>query len=80
MRAIILAWAISIYVTPSIAATTKYYVIVDPITQLCAIVDAKPKDPTRVVVTMSGLYIGREEAERGLKSIMGCTNYRARRA
>ena len=80
MRSIVLACAISFYVTPSAATTTKYYVVVDPITQLCTIVDAKPKDPTRVVVTMSSLYIGREEAERGLMSIMGCTNYRARRA
>ena len=80
MRSIILGWAIALYVTPSAASTTKYYVIVDPVTQLCTLEDTKPKDPTRVVVTMSSLYIGREEAERGLKNIIGCTNYRARGA
>lgn len=78
MVSILLAGAISLCVTPGAAAKTIYYVIVDPITQLCTIVDAKPKDPTRVVVTMSSLYLGRAEAERGLRSIMGCTNYRAR--
>ena len=77
---IIVTWAISLYVTSSFAATTIYYVIIDPITQYCTIVDAKPKESTRVVVTMSSRYIGRAEAERGLMSIMGCMNYRARGA
>ena len=72
MLGFILAGAISLCVSPGAAA------IVDPITQVCTIVEAKPKDPTRVVVTMSGHYLGRAEAERGLRSIMGCTNYRAR--
>ena len=80
MLGFILAGALSLCVSPGAAAKTIYYVVVDPITQLCTIVEAKPKDPTRVVVTMSSLYIGREEAERGLMSIMGCTNYRARGA
>ena len=82
MLSFILAGAISLCVSPGAAAKTIYYVVVDPITQLCTIVDAKPEDATRVVVTMSSLYIdiGREEAERGLRSIMGCTNYRARGA
>jgi hypothetical protein len=53
--------------------STEYYVVHDPATKKCTIVDKKPTSTTTTVVS-NGVFKTRTEAETGMKSIKVCTS------
>ncbi len=53
-------------------ASTEYYVVHDPATKKCTIVDKKPTSTTTTVVG-NGVFKTRTEAETGIKTIKVCT-------
>ena len=65
------AFAQTTVVTPSTA--TEYYVVRDPTTKRCTIVDQKPTTTTTTIVD-NGIFKTRTEAESGMKTIKVCTD------
>ena len=57
-------------VTPG--ASTEFYVVRDPATKKCTIVDQKPTTTTTTIVD-NGTYKTRTEAESGMKTTKVCT-------
>lgn len=55
------------------AAAGEYYVVRDPTTRRCTIVDQKPAGTTTTVVD-NGIFKTRTEAETGMKTIKVCTD------
>jgi hypothetical protein len=53
------------------AVTTEYYVVRDPATKKCTIVDKKPTTTTTIVD--NGIFKTRAEAETGMKTMKVCT-------
>jgi hypothetical protein len=51
--------------------TTEYYVVRDPATKKCTIVDKKPTTTTTIVD--NGIFKTRTEAETGMKTMKVCT-------
>jgi hypothetical protein len=55
------------------AVTTEYYVVRDPATKKCTIVDKKPTTTTTIVD--NGIFKTRAEAETGMKTMKVCTTH-----
>jgi hypothetical protein len=53
------------------AVTTEYYVVRDPATKKCTVVDKKPTTTTTIVD--HGIFKTRTEAESGMKTMKICT-------
>lgn len=51
--------------------TTEFYVVRDPATKKCTIVDKKPTTTTTIVD--NGIFKTRTEAETGMKTMKVCT-------
>jgi len=51
---------------------TEYYVVRDPATKKCTIVDQRPTGTTTTIVD-NGIFKTRPEAETGMKTIKVCT-------
>lgn len=51
--------------------STEYYVVKDPTTKKCTIVDKKPTTTTTIVD--NGVFKTRTEAETGMKTMKVCT-------
>lgn len=72
-KALIAALALS-YSASALAQTavvSEYYVVRDPTTKKCTIVDKKPTTTTTIVD--NGIFKTRAEAETGMKTIKVCT-------
>lgn len=75
MRKFLLAGAMAAgVIVPASAQTTvtEYYVIQDPSTKRCTIVDQRPSSSTSVVLDL-GIFRTRTEAELGMKRTKVCT-------
>jgi hypothetical protein len=60
------------YVVPA-AAQTTYYIVRNPSTRHCEIVDQRPVSQTETVVSPDGVvYKNRVEAENGMKTVKVC--------
>ena len=60
------------YVVPA-AAQTTYYIVRNPTTRHCEIVDQKPVTQTQTVVSPDGaIYKTRVEAQDGMKTVKIC--------
>lgn len=57
--------------TPALAA--EFFVVQDPGTKRCTIVDQKPTTTTTTVIG-NGTYTSRTEAETAMKSVQVCTS------
>ncbi|HVT28276.1 MAG TPA: hypothetical protein VHE81_09710 [Lacipirellulaceae bacterium] len=53
--------------------TTEFYVVRDPATKKCTIVDKKPTTTTTIVD--NGIFKTRTEAETGMKTMKVCTTH-----
>jgi hypothetical protein len=73
-RFVILAAAAAIMSSAVYAQATEYYVVQDPATKKCTIVDKKPITTTSVVVGDGKVFKTRTEAETGMKTMKVCTN------
>ncbi|MDB5620436.1 hypothetical protein [Tardiphaga sp.] len=76
MRKFLMASAIGAFaVTSAFAQTTtvstEYYVVRDPATKKCTVVDKKPTTTTTIVD--NGTYKTKTEAETGMKTTKVCT-------
>lgn len=61
------------YVLPAAAQTTTYYVVRNPTTRHCRIVDQRPVTHTETVVGPDGVvYKTRTEAENAMKTVKVC--------
>jgi hypothetical protein len=73
MKKSLLAGAFALAFTgAAFAQVTEYYVVHDPATKKCTIVDKKPTSTTTTVVS-NGVFKTRTEAETGMKTIKVCT-------
>ena len=76
MKKISLSALIAFAATSALAQTTtvheEYYVVRDPATKKCRIVDQKPTTTTTIVD--NGIFKTRAEAETGMKTIKVCTD------
>jgi hypothetical protein len=73
MKKSLLAGAFALAFTgAAYAQATEYYVVHDPATKKCTIVDKKPTSTTTTVVS-NGVFKTRTEAETGMKTIKVCT-------
>jgi hypothetical protein len=75
-KILISAAALAAFTVSAVAQTavaTEYYVVRDPATKKCTIVDAKPTGTTTTVVD-NGVFKTRTEAETGMKTIKVCTD------
>jgi hypothetical protein len=76
MKKIALGAFLAFAATSALAQTTtvheEYYVVRDPHTQKCTIVDQKPTTTTTIVD--HGTFKTREEAETGIKTMKVCTD------
>ena len=57
--------------TPAFAQSAEFYVVQDPSTKKCTIVDKKPTTTTTIVD--NGIFKTRTEAETGMKTMKVCT-------
>jgi hypothetical protein len=76
MKKFVLSALIAFAATSAIAQTavsTEYYVVRDPATQKCTIVDKKPTTTTTIVD--NGIFKTRAEAETGMKTMKVCTTH-----
>jgi hypothetical protein len=67
--ALTLSFGISAYAQT--AVVSEYYVVRDPTTKKCTIVDKKPTGTTTTIVD-NGVFKTREEAVTGMKTIKVC--------
>jgi hypothetical protein len=76
MKKFALSALIAFAATSALAQTTtvheEYYVVRDPATKKCRIVDQKPTTTTTIVD--NGIFKTRAEAETGMKTIKVCTD------
>jgi hypothetical protein len=76
MKAFALSAIIAFAATSALAQATtvheEYYVVRDPVTKKCRIVDQKPTTTTTIVD--NGIFKTRAEAETGMKTIKVCTD------
>jgi hypothetical protein len=76
MKKFVLSALIAFAATSAIAQTkvsTEYYVVRDPATKKCTIVDKKPTTTTTIVD--NGIFKTRSEAETGMKTMKVCTEH-----
>jgi hypothetical protein len=76
MKKFVLSALIAFAATSAIAQTavsTEYYVVRDPATKKCTIVDKKPTTTTTIVD--NGIFKTRAEAETGMKTMKVCTTH-----
>jgi hypothetical protein len=76
MKKFVLSALIAFAATSAIAQTTvstEYYVVRDPATKKCTIVDKKPTTTTTIVD--NGIFKTRSEAEAGMKTMKVCTEH-----
>lgn len=67
--ALTLSFAVSAYAQT--AVVSEYYVVRDPSTKKCTVVDKKPTGTTTTIVD-NGVFKTREEAVTGMKTIKVC--------
>lgn len=67
--ALTLLFGVSVYAQT--AVVSEYYVVRDPTTKKCTIVDKKPTGTTTTIVD-NGVFKTREEAVTGMKTIKVC--------
>lgn len=75
MKKVILSAVIAFAATSALAQAVvheEYYVVRDPATKKCRIVDQKPTTTTTIVD--NGIFKTRAEAETGIKTIKVCTD------
>jgi len=74
-KAIVAALALSFSASAfaQTATVSEYYVVRDPATKKCTIVDKKPTTTTTIVD--NGIFKTRAEAETGMKTIKVCTEH-----
>ena len=76
MKKFALSALIAFAATSALAQTTtvheEYYVVRDPATKKCRIVDQKPTTTTTIVD--NGIFKTRAEAETGIKTLKVCTD------
>ncbi|EAQ36493.1 hypothetical protein NB311A_21186 [Nitrobacter sp. Nb-311A] len=76
MKKFALSALIALAATSALAQTTtvheEYYVVRDPATKKCRIVDQKPTTTTTIVD--NGIFKTRAEAETGMKTLKVCTD------
>jgi hypothetical protein len=75
MKKVILSAVIAFAATSALAQAVvheEYYVVRDPTTKKCRIVDQKPTTTTTIVD--NGIFKTRAEAETGIKTIKVCTD------
>jgi hypothetical protein len=76
MKKFALSALIAFAATSALAQTTtvheEYYVVRDPATKKCRIVDQKPTTTTTIVD--NGIFKTRAEAETGMKTLKVCTD------
>lgn len=67
------AWTLSFGMSAyaQTAVVSEYYVVRDPTTKKCTIVDKKPTSTTTTIVD-NGVFKTREEAVTGMKTIKVC--------
>ncbi|MDB5548391.1 MAG: hypothetical protein JWR73_3385 [Tardiphaga sp.] len=68
--AVLAAFSVSAVAQTTVAS--EYYVVRDPATKKCTIVDSKPTGTTTTIVD-NGTFKTRTEAETGMKTIKVCT-------
>lgn len=73
-KALLAALALSFSASAFAQTTTvtEYYVVRDPATKKCTIVDQRPTGTTTTIVD-NGIFKTRAEAETGMKTIKVCT-------
>jgi hypothetical protein len=74
MKSLALSAIIAFTATSALAQTTvheEYYVVRDPATKRCTVVDQKPTVTTTIVD--HGIFGTRTEAETGMKTMKVCT-------
>ena len=67
----VVAFAVTAASAQTTTVSTEYYVVRDPATQKCTIVDKKPTTTTTIVD--NGIFKTRTEAETGMKTMKVCT-------
>lgn len=66
-----LTLAFGVSASAQTAVVSEYYVVRDPTTKKCTIVDKKPTGTTTTIVD-NGIFKTREEAVTGMKTIKVC--------
>ena len=75
MKKFALSALIAFAATSAFAQTTistEYYIVRDPATKKCTVVDKKPTTTTTTIVD-NGIFKTRTEAESGMKTMKVCT-------
>ncbi|KQW21450.1 hypothetical protein ASC80_10655 [Afipia sp. Root123D2] len=68
----VLALSFSASAFAQTAVVSEYYVVRDPATKKCTVVDKRPTTTTTTIVD-NGIFKTRAEAETGMKTIKVCT-------
>lgn len=75
MKKFLISGAVMAFAATSVfaqtAVSTEFYVVRDPATKKCTIVDKKPTTTTTIVD--NGIFKTRTEAETGMKTMKVCT-------